>query len=44
LRRVRDGTSEDTVKNHMKTILANLEAKDGTHATMIANKRGALEK
>jgi DNA-binding NarL/FixJ family response regulator len=35
--------SEDTVKGHMKTILAKLQAKDRTHAVMIATKRGFLE-
>ena len=35
--------SEDTVKGHMKTILAKLQANDRTHAVMIATKRGFLE-
>jgi two-component system NarL family response regulator len=35
--------SEDTVKAHMKSILAKLEAKDRTHAVMLALKRGILE-
>ena len=38
------GISEDTVKGHMKTILAKLQAKDRTHAVMIATKRGFLDK
>jgi DNA-binding NarL/FixJ family response regulator len=35
--------SEDTVKGHMKSILAKLQANDRTHAVMIAIKRGFLE-
>ena len=35
--------SEDTVKGHMKNILAKLQANDRTHAVMIALKRGFLE-
>jgi two-component system, NarL family, response regulator len=35
--------SGDTVKAHMKSILAKLEAKDRTHAVMLALKRGILE-
>lgn len=35
--------SDDTVKAHMKSIFAKLEAKDRTHAVMIALKRGILE-
>ena len=35
--------SEDTVKGHMKSILAKLQANDRTHAVMIAMKRGFLE-
>jgi DNA-binding NarL/FixJ family response regulator len=35
--------SEDTVKGHMKNILAKLQANDRTHAVMIAMKRGFLE-
>ncbi|WP_329740384.1 response regulator transcription factor [Dyella sp. A6] len=34
------GISEETVKAHMKSILAKLEAKDRTHAVTIAMKRG----
>jgi len=37
------GVAEDTVKAHMKTILAKLDAKDRTHAVMLALKRGILE-
>jgi DNA-binding NarL/FixJ family response regulator len=35
--------SEDTVKGHMKSILAKLDANDRTHAVLIAMKRGFLE-
>ena len=35
--------SEDTVKSHMKNILAKLQANDRTHAVMIAMKRGFIE-
>jgi DNA-binding NarL/FixJ family response regulator len=35
--------TEDTVKGHMKNILAKLQANDRTHAVMIAIKRGFLE-
>jgi two-component system NarL family response regulator len=35
--------SEDTVKAHMKSILAKLNAKDRTNAVMIALRRGILE-
>jgi len=35
--------SEDTVKAHLKSIYAKLEAKDRTHAVMLALKRGILE-
>lgn len=35
--------SEDTVKGHMKNILAKLQANDRTHAVMIAMKRGFLD-
>ncbi len=34
---------EDTVKTHMRSILAKLGANDRTHAVMIALKRGFLE-
>ena len=35
--------SEETVKAHMKNILAKLGAKDRTHAVTIALKRGIIE-
>ncbi len=35
--------SEGTVKAHMKSILPKLEARDRTHAVMIALKRGILD-
>ena len=35
-------TTEGTVKNHIKRILAKLDAQDRTHAVMIAMKRGFL--
>ncbi|QEE30314.1 response regulator transcription factor [Terriglobus albidus] len=35
--------SEDTVKGHMKNVLAKLQANDRTHAVLIALKRGILE-
>ena len=37
------GISEDTVKSHMKNVLAKLDAKDRTHAVTIALKRGIIE-
>lgn len=37
------GVSEDTIKAHMKRILAKLDAKDRTHAVMVALKRGILD-
>jgi two-component system, NarL family, response regulator len=37
------GISEDTVKGHMKSVLAKLDAKDRTHAVTIALKRGIIE-
>jgi DNA-binding NarL/FixJ family response regulator len=37
------GLSEETVKGHMKNILAKLGANDRTHAVMIALKRGFLD-
>ena len=37
------GISEDTVKAHMKSILAKLDANDRTHAVTIALKRGIIE-
>jgi DNA-binding NarL/FixJ family response regulator len=36
------GISEETVKTHMKSILAKLAASDRTHAVTIATKRGIL--
>jgi DNA-binding NarL/FixJ family response regulator len=35
--------TEDTVKAHMKSILSKLDAKDRTHAVVVALKRGILE-
>jgi DNA-binding NarL/FixJ family response regulator len=35
--------SEDTVKNHMRSILSKLSANDRTHAVMIATRRGFLD-
>jgi DNA-binding NarL/FixJ family response regulator len=35
--------SEDTVKAHMKSILAKLGANDRTHAVTIGLKRGIIE-
>lgn len=37
------GISEETVKAHMKSLLAKLGAKDRTHAVTIALKRGIIE-
>jgi two-component system NarL family response regulator len=37
------GISEETVKAHMKNILAKLGARDRTHAVTIAIKRGIIE-
>ena len=37
------GISEETVKAHMKNILAKLAARDRTHAVTIAIKRGIIE-
>jgi DNA-binding NarL/FixJ family response regulator len=34
--------SEETVKSHMKSIIAKLNARDRTHAVMIAVRRGIL--
>lgn len=36
------GITEETVKAHMKSILAKLDAQDRTHAVAIAVKRGIL--
>ena len=35
--------SEDTVKGHMRNIMAKLQASDRTHAVLIAMRRGFLE-
>ena len=40
---IRLGISEDTVKNHMRAILAKLGASDRTHAVTIAIRRGFLD-
>jgi len=40
---LRLGISEDTVKAHMKSIMAKLGAKDRTHAVTIALQRGVME-
>ena len=37
------GIGEETVKSHMKNMLAKLGAKDRTHAVTIAIKRGIIE-
>jgi DNA-binding NarL/FixJ family response regulator len=37
------GVSEETVKGHMSSILAKLNANDRTHAVTIALKRGILQ-
>ena len=37
------GLTEDTVKSHVKSILAKLEANDRTHAVTIGLKRGIIE-
>lgn len=37
------GICEDTVKAHMKSILAKLGARDRTHAVVIAVRRGIIE-
>ena len=37
------GISEESVKAHMRSILAKLSANDRTHAVMIALKRGIIE-
>jgi DNA-binding NarL/FixJ family response regulator len=36
------GISEDTVKTHMRSVLAKLDANDRTHAVAIAAKRGII--
>jgi DNA-binding NarL/FixJ family response regulator len=35
--------SQDTVKGHLKSVFAKLQANDRTHAVMIAMKRGFLD-
>ena len=35
--------TEDSIKNHVKTILSKLGANDRTHAVVIALKRGVIE-
>jgi two-component system NarL family response regulator len=35
--------TEDTVKAHMKSILSKLDARDRTHAVVIAVKRGIID-
>lgn len=37
------GVSEDTIKAHMKSIMAKLDAKDRTHAVTIALRRGIID-
>jgi DNA-binding NarL/FixJ family response regulator len=37
------GLSTETVKGHMRNIIAKLEARDRTHAVTLALKRGILE-
>lgn len=37
------GISEETVKAHMRSLLAKLEARDRTHAVAIALKRGIID-
>lgn len=37
------GIAEETVKAHMKNIMAKLSARDRTHAVVIAIKRGVLD-
>jgi DNA-binding NarL/FixJ family response regulator len=36
------GLSEETIKTHLKTILAKTKARDRTHAVTIALQRGML--
>lgn len=40
---IRLGITEETVKAHMKNILAKLGARDRTHATTIALRRGFID-
>ena len=35
--------TEETVKSHIRNILAKLEAKDRTHAVAIGVKRGIID-
>jgi two-component system NarL family response regulator len=35
--------NEDTVKGHVKSILAKLNAKDRTHAVTIGLRRGIIQ-
>jgi DNA-binding NarL/FixJ family response regulator len=37
------GLTEETVKSHVRNILAKLDANDRTHAVTIALKRGIIE-
>jgi len=37
------GISEETVKGHMKTVFAKLDATDRTHAVTLAAKRGLID-
>jgi len=37
------GLTESTVKSHLKSLMAKLDANDRTHAVVIATKRGILE-
>ena len=37
------GVTEDTIKAHMKSVIAKLDANDRTHAVTIALRRGILE-
>jgi DNA-binding NarL/FixJ family response regulator len=37
------GISEETVKAHMRSVLAKLQARDRTHAVAIALKRGIID-
>jgi len=37
------GLTESTVKSHIKSLMAKLDANDRTHAVVIATKRGILE-
>jgi DNA-binding NarL/FixJ family response regulator len=36
-------TSEDSIKNHVKSVLSKLDANDRTHAVVIALRRGIIE-